>query len=433
MVERTKKIVIKKLFFFLILILPNVCTLRAGIYGTLTGQVKDKETGEPLPGVNITIEGLPVGAATDEDGCFLITQLPPGLYSVTAQMLGYKKETIRNVSILIDLRTTIYFKLEPTTLESSETIVVTAQRPLLQRDITATTHFITHQELLNLPVRNFKQAIQLQPGVVAGHIRGGRQNEVLYLVDGIPIREAIDAEPGSSLPNSAIIDMTIQTGGFNAEYGQAMSGIINIITREGTDHFFGRTIFNFTLLHSIRRPFPNSPPFDHELELAFGFPLTKNINLFFAGNILHPNYHTLKEELGLKHMSYANSSSLHGNANMKLTFKPLNTLKINTHFLLSFWNWREYEHQWKYNLVGLPPQEKKSYRISSSFHFTLSNHSYLNFYLSQYNVLKSVFGKSSRELKPVIYEKDSFGLPNYAGYVLSGDYPWWMDHQEIHY
>ena len=119
-------------------------------------------------------------------------------------------------------------------------VIVTAKAPLIRKDVTATTHFISSKEIENIPVQSFMEIVDIQPGVAAGHIRGGRKSEVLYLVDGIPIQEAIEGKAGSELPNSSIIEMTVQTGGFSAEYGNAMSGVVNIINREGSNEFSGK-------------------------------------------------------------------------------------------------------------------------------------------------------------------------------------------------
>lgn len=409
-----------------------ISSLQAGIFGTLAGQVIDKQSGQPLVGVNIVLENAKLGAASDEDGFFLISNVPPGKYNISATMIGYKTEIKNDVTILVDLRTTIIYELEPTTLELDEQIVVTAERPLLQRDVTATAHFITREEYETLPVRNFKQIVNIQPGVAAGHVRGGRKSEVLYLVDGLPIKEAIEGDIGSNLPNSAVVDMTIQTGGFNAEYGNAMSGVVNIITREGSEKFFSRAELSVISLQNEPQPFSPQTLYDYEADLSFGGSLFSNLNYFFSANYLTPNSRWKKEEFGVRRLIYTDSDSRNLNLVGKISYQLFDKTKLTLQGLLSLWDWAEYDHQWKLNLDGLTPQSKKSYRFSFSLTHTFSNTSYLNFHISQYNVLKSVYGKSSEEQIPIVYEKDEYGRENRFGYVLAGDYPWWLDHQEIH-
>ncbi len=422
---------LKSIYIFT-LILFCIVPAQADIFGTLAGQVTDKTSGEPLVGVNIVIENAKMGAATDDDGFFLISHIPPGKYEISATMIGYKTELKNNVTVLVDLRTTLVFQLEAVTLELGEKIVVTAEAPLIQKDVTATTHFITREEFEALPVKNFKQIVDIQPGVAAGHVRGGRKTEVLYLVDGLPIKEAIEGEIGSDLPNSAVVDMTIQTGGFNAEYGNAMSGVVNIITREGAENFFSRVEFSSIDLHGEPQPFTPNTLYDYEADLSFGGPLFSKLKYFFSANYLAPNSRWKKEEFGVRRLIYTDSESRNINLVGKLSYQLFNNTKLTVQGLLSLWDWTQYDHQWKLNLEGITPQSKKSYRLNLSLTHTFSNSSYLNFYLSQYNVLKSVSGKSSEDQDAIVHEEDEFGNENLFGYVVSGDYPWWLDHQEIH-
>ncbi len=409
-----------------------ISTLNAGVYGTLAGQVVDEQSGEGLAYVNIVIEGAGKGGITDEDGYFLINHIPSGSYTVSAQIMGYKTENKRDVKILVDLRTKLVFKLKPVSLDLGEEIVVTAEQPLLQKDVTATTHFISNEELKTLPLKNYKQAIDIQPGVAAGHIRGGRKDEVLYLVDGLPVKEAIEGEIGTDLPNSAIVDMTVQTGGFNAEYGNAMSGVVNIITKEGTENFFSHLELSATYLNNEPRPFSANHQNDYEVDFSAGGPITDKLQYFISSNALYPNSRWKKEEFGVKRLIYTDVESQNFNVAGKLTYHIDNSTKINVQGLLSLWDWTEYDHQWKFNLSGLSPQSKKSYRLNVFLSHAFSNDSYLNLYVSQYNVLKAVYGKSSEEQEPVIHETDESGNEDPLGYVISGDYPWWMDHEEIH-
>lgn len=385
-----------------------------------------------MAGVNIVLEGKNLGAATDEEGYFLINNVPPGKYKISATMIGFNTEIRTDVTVLVDLRTTLYFKLEPVALELGEKIEVVAEAPLLQHDVTATSHFISRSELEAIPVKNFKQIVEIQPGVAAGHVRGGRKDEVLYLVDGLPIKEAIEGDIGSDLPNSAVVDMTVQTGGFNAEYGNAMSGVVNIITREGEEQFFSRLEVSAVNLSNEPQPFPRKDYLDYEVDFSVGGPVFSKMNFFISGNFLKPNSRWKKEEFGIRRSMFTDGESQNMNTTAKLTYKLLPSTKLNFQGLLSLWDWSEYDHKWKLNLDGLTPQSKKSYRLNFSLTHTFSNTSYLNFHVSQYNVLKSVYGKSSEEQEPIIYQTDEFGRPDYSGYILSGDYPWWLDHQEVH-
>ena len=426
----------KRLFIFLNLTVLVFCIsthLFAGTSGTLAGYVTDAKTGAPLPGANVMVKGTHLGAATDDKGFFIIINVPPGIYSVTAQMIGYNPMIQHKVKVLVDLRTTIHFKLTEVVLDGKE-VVVTAERPLIQKDVTATAHFISPDELEIIPVKTIQEVVDLQPGVAAGHIRGGRKTEVLYLVDGLPIQEVIEGEVGSDLPNSAIVDMTVQTGGFNAEYGNAMSGVVNIITKEGQEKYEVRGEVSGTVMSEEPQPFNDRlQPMDYIYELNLGGPIIREkLSYFISGNYRGPNTEWKREQFGNRMLVFNDYESYNYNVVGKLSIKPTTNLKINLSGLFSDWNWTEYDHIWKKNLEGLVPRSKRSYRFGMQLTHTLSKRLYYTFSLSQYAVLKSIYGKSSRDQREVKYETGEDGLPDYNGYVVYGDYPWWMDHEEHH-
>ena len=211
----------------------------AGTTGKIAGTVKDKKTGEPLIGANIRLEGTSYGAATNVDGNYFIINLPPGIYTVVASMVGYTTERIENVRVSIDLTTTIDVALSETVLQLNQEVTVIAQRPLVQKDLTASTAVVSTQELSTLPISEFNDVLQLQAGYVAGSLRGGRSGEVAYWIDGIPVTDAYDGSQVVELNKNSVEELQLVSGTYNAEYGQAMSGIVNIATKEGGSHYAG--------------------------------------------------------------------------------------------------------------------------------------------------------------------------------------------------
>jgi outer membrane receptor protein involved in Fe transport len=210
-----------------------------GTTGKIVGIVTDSENGEPLPGVNIVIEGQPMGAATDTDGIFLILNLSPGYYDVSAVMVGYKKTTMQKVQIVADRTTNLEFNLETTVLET-EAIIVQAERPLIKRDETSKTVVLDFEVFSEMPIQEVDEAIAAQAGMVtdeAGdlHLRGGRAGEIAYMIDGVLVQDPFYKSGASSvhIDKYLIQELQMYTGAFGAEYGQAMSGIINVVTKEG--------------------------------------------------------------------------------------------------------------------------------------------------------------------------------------------------------
>ncbi len=212
--------------------------------GKITGTIVDKDTKEPIPGVNVLVEGTTLGAATDFDGKYVILRVPPGKHSLRASQIGYQNVVQREVEVLTDLTTTINFSLSQETVAVGEEVVVIAERPIIRKDLTSSEARVQAEEISRIPVQEVADVINLQAGIVrdAGggiHIRGGRSTEVAYVVDGIRITDDFTRGQSLQVENESIQELQVVSGTFNAEYGQAMSGIINIVTKTGGNNFHG--------------------------------------------------------------------------------------------------------------------------------------------------------------------------------------------------
>ncbi len=159
--------------------------------GKIAGVVTDADFGSGLPGVNVFIEGTTQGTATNVEGAYSIIGVPPGTYTVVASYIGFATQKTENVVVNAGLTVEVDFELREEVFEGEE-IVVVAERPLVQKDLTATTAIVSGDEIRSLPVENFGQVLGLQAGVVDGHFRGGRIGEVGYWVDGMPVTDVFD-------------------------------------------------------------------------------------------------------------------------------------------------------------------------------------------------------------------------------------------------
>jgi len=212
--------------------------LYAGQTGKIVGKVTDKKSGAPIVGANILIQGTNSGAAADIEGFYSISNVPPGMYILSVTSVGYKRSVIQNAIVKIDLTTEIDVKLEETVIEGEEVVVV-AQRPIVQKDLTSSSVTISADEMKMMPVENLSQVINLQAGIVGGHFRGGRSDEVAYFVDGVSVNNPISGVAGFVPENASVREMEVISGTFNAEYGQAMSGVVNIVTQDGSSEMHG--------------------------------------------------------------------------------------------------------------------------------------------------------------------------------------------------
>ncbi len=234
--------------------------LFAGETGKITGKAIDGETGNPLPGVNIVLLGTSFGAATDENGEFVIMFVPPGLYKVRLSFIGYANLTIENVRLTRDLTTKLYTSEKGYTISLSpevvkgESVTVFAKKPLIEINATNEVRVVRAEDIKNMAVRGSRNIAALQTGVVDDnidlHVRGGRSEEVGYYVDGVYVNSNYRiAQPSAGnrttsrssysgeIPNLGLEEVSFQAGGFGAEYGAANAGIINTASRTGGEKY----------------------------------------------------------------------------------------------------------------------------------------------------------------------------------------------------
>lgn len=212
--------------------------------GKIAGRVTDKETGEPLPGVNVMIEGTTMGAATDLNGNYVILNVPAGTYSVRTSFIGYADYKVSNLRVSIGQTTRLNIAMTSKVIAGEEVTIV-AERPMVQKDLTASQKTTSAEEIKALPVEDFTAVLATQAGVNRGadgalHIRGGRDNEIGFYIDGVPVTNPFFTNTlATNVSNKALDEMKVVSGAFNAEYGNAMSGIVNIQVKEGGPEFSG--------------------------------------------------------------------------------------------------------------------------------------------------------------------------------------------------
>ncbi len=269
--------------------------LFAGQTGKIAGHVTDKATGEPLIGANVIIEGTFLGGAADVNGYYYINNIPPGTYTIKISAIGYKTTKITNILVKIDKTTTIDVALEEDVLELGEEVVVKAERELVQQDLTSTSVTVSSEDIELLPVESVDQVVNLQAGVVGGHFRGGRLGEVAYLIDGIPVTDAFNGSVSVQVENSSIRQLEVISGTFNAEYGQALSGVVNIVTKEGSVSKFegSASVASGSYLANDGKIFENANNFhpggisDYQFSISGPTKVLKNLTFFMTARYFY--------------------------------------------------------------------------------------------------------------------------------------------------
>lgn len=273
--------------WLLLLVVPAF--LFAGTVGKIMGVATDKEDGKPLMGVNIVVKGTTMGAATDADGRYYIFNVPPGIYDIEASYIGYSKMTIRNIRVAADLTTDVDFALARETIVGQEVVVI-AERPIIEKSATNERRVVRSEDIENLPVRSAQDVVALQTGVVKVggilYVRGGRTEEVAYYVDGVYQMNDYNrnTRPQSAeISGAALEEVSYQAGGFDAEYGNATSGIVSMNTKIGGNRFqiSGEVVTDEFL--SETKPTLGTYSYGYNLyNLSVGGPVLTNKIRFYA-------------------------------------------------------------------------------------------------------------------------------------------------------
>jgi outer membrane receptor protein involved in Fe transport len=350
--------------------------------GKIAGKVTEAGTGEPLIGFNVLIEGTTIGAATGLDGTYVINNVEPGLYNVVFSGIGYQRKIVTNVSVASNFTTVVDVELSEEAY-LLETVVVEATTPLVRKDLTSSHTVIDNRQIEALPVENIDQILSLQAGITRGaggelHIRGGRSTEIAYNINGVSAINPFDFGRTVQISPHAIKELSVVSGTFNAEFGNALSGIVNTVTKEGGNRYHG-SISSYTGDYVSRNNdiFLNiddmSPVSNRVVEGTFGGPIPytgNGITFFLSGRynrdqgyLYGQRQHTISDSVArdintpsIIYLSQTGDNSIVSmnpsedvNATAKLTFKPTTTLKINYDAIYSRSEFQLYNHTYKYN------------------------------------------------------------------------------------
>ncbi len=226
-------------FLALLVLAPSAV---AQTTGQLSGTIRDARTGETIIGASVLVEGTTRGASTNIDGEYRIIGVRPGSYTLIASYIGYKTTRLEGVRVNVDLTTTADFDLEDEGITTEE-VIVTANSELVRRDLTSSEFRVTSESIDALPVQEVGDILNTQAGITTSggdiHIRGGRSKEVAYFVDGVRVTDAYDGSVSVQIETDGIEELQIIAGTYNAEYGQANSGIINVVTKDPGTEFEG--------------------------------------------------------------------------------------------------------------------------------------------------------------------------------------------------
>lgn len=407
-----------RLTLVLCLLLFIPARLSAGTSGILEGSVRDAETGVSLPGVNVLVEGTPLGAVTDASGRFRILDVPPGEVSVRFRIVGYRVLRVTGVTVRPDLRT----RLDRVTLTTAailmDPVEVKAEAPAIQKDVTGSAVRVPGDRFDRMPVSAFLDVLPTLPGVSGeSHVRGGRENEVLVLLNGLPVRDAISGDNGIRLPRAAVGQMEIQTGGFESEYGNALSGVVNVITRSGGNRFNAAASGETDDFRGITQKDRAA-----RVEVSAGGPAVPGRLTWFAAAEAERNGTRWWQDFD-NFFDAPVSRDASGFARIDGRFGP--ALSVSAQMLLSSRRWRDYEFSWRYNLDGLPRRSRDAAWAALLWSLVLSKKTVLNLDFNLCRMTSRIGERDRSEMDATPYTYDFL-----LQYVLSGSRAWRTDERQ---
>jgi outer membrane receptor for ferrienterochelin and colicin len=369
----------------------------AGTTGKISGTVKDEATGEPVIGASILVEGTRLGAAADVNGYYVILNVPPGKYTVIASAVGFQKATTSNIAVQIDLTSKVDFRMKTESVNMQE-VVVTAEQQVIRKDLTSVEAHVDADQIKNIPVTEVRDVLALQTGVTVDngggiHIRGGRTSEVAYWVDGRPITDVYDNGQAVSISNNSLQELQVISGTFNAEYGNSMSGIVNIVTKDGSQNYSGSlNVWSGDYISDHSDIFYNidrvSPTANANIEASLSGPIPgagdkltffatgrfyKNDGYFYGIRKFTPHGYFTAAEYADYGLAVAMNDQVLYSGQAKLTYQLSPMLKLSLGALGSKRDYRDYNHAYTYNPDGDVKKHDRGNDLSTQLTHTISS------------------------------------------------------------
>ncbi len=285
---REKDMLKKFKLLFLFTLLPALLYAQTG---KVVGKVTDLQTGDPLIGANVIIEGTSLGAATNANGEYVILNVPPGSFVLKARYIGYREVIFENIKVSVNLTTEVNFEL-PAEAYQTETVTVVAPKPLINKNTTNATSIVRSEDIENIPIRGVNAIVATQAGVVSQsgnlYVRGSRADGVANYVDGVLVNDPVNGGARTQVISNAVEEIQFQAGGYSAEFGGANGGIISTQTKAGAENYnvsFEGITDHFT---STGSRFLDTYSYGYsEYVLTAGGPIypgLKNLKFFVAAN-----------------------------------------------------------------------------------------------------------------------------------------------------
>ncbi|MEO0185046.1 MAG: TonB-dependent receptor [candidate division WOR-3 bacterium] len=407
------------------------------IGGKIQGVVYDVDTKEPLPYVNILILNTELGTATDDNGRFYILNVPSGRYTIEVSCLGYQTVKIENVVVQTEQIKKLEVSLKPTTIEIAPVTVI-AERELIKKEMVGTTYIVRKEEIASLPIDRISEMVSFQPSAAnldtAIHIRGGRATEVDYLVDNVSIIDPQCGEPAINLSKNIVNEVIFLPGGFDVEYGRAMSGVINLITERPKSNISGQIQTG----SEISTPYCYSFGYEN-LRSLLHLPLHQRVKSFFSFDLMHTDDWDPRTKI-TPHQQ-RDDWTLYG----KLVYTPSGKINLGVSYAGSRTQFDRYRPEYKFHLDHYRSDWRKSNLQVINLNYLPDSRKFFNITISRlwtnkkfgvrkpgpYGILDDFEFKRCQLLKyPRGTNKNPYGVEIFK-LRTEGDYPEYQDQKSL--
>src|SRR5262245_42957787 len=363
----------------------------AGTTGKIAGRVRAATGHEPVTAASILVEGTRLGAVSDENGQFFILNLPPGEYTLVSHAMGFRDVSLAGVHVTADFTTSVEFAMEAVVAATTPTVRVEGRRALIQADATSTVRIVDEEEIRHSPTRGYLGIVAQHTGVVnfSGYnsalvgptersnnpiliFRGGRPGEARHYSAGFSQEDLQTGLTTATVPTASLDEIVILPGGFNAEYGRNLSGVVNIVTKEGGNRLSGT--FE-AVTDALAGDWIGAHSYDQNVYSAsLGGPLTRGAAAW--------RFHVAAERGCARDQSPSalgfDSGRLPSNSNGswlwngKVAGKLSPGLELKIGSTGSVQNWLEYRNPYRFDLAHVPRYRDKNYSAYAQLGHTLS-------------------------------------------------------------
>ena len=455
-----------------ILVLLTSTLVVAADPGKITGTVTDAKDGKPLAFGSVLVMGTGLGGFVDENGKYTIQSVPPGTYTVKATMMGYTAESKENVEVKSNQVAEVNFQLKTTVVMEVEEVVVEAERPAVDTQKTQTARTVTPEDVQVRAINTVQEAIAAQAGVVLEegqlHVRGGRAGETKFFVDGLQISDPFVGGNTVGVSLASLSEFEVLSGGFEAEYGNVQSGVVNIKTKEGGTRYSGVVKYMTDDFGAPDKTYFNSD----NLAVGFGGPLlTSDLRFFASGEANFSDTYLKTAEprqqkrldlgplnllsLGLFDIKFKERMNNSYSSQAKMTYKFSELKKLSAELLASGEYYDAYQHGYSrvgywsesrkhwwfeplddtYSLyVGpshMPDYANTSGQVKLVWNHTLSSSSFYTMRVGRYATLHTEDVLDKQPFEYAAFNTNEDVDPANRYYIVKGDYPHWQRYNTV--